>query len=257
MNQDDFYIHIEELLFSIHIMSEEVEIKNFLADELVNGTHEKTLYIVSHEFKSVHMPIKNHIELDINEYDFKTLKFVVEKYGRNHNIIIDSRMTYFILAGYVNFKDYLLIFDMGPGKIYKTSKFLGSNNLFNLHHHLFSSTDDLKLIYTYIMINYFFNVPEELIKDKTNQKKIQPITWNIFKVSEIVSRYNNLVELLLAYIKIHEISDDKEKVIRLTQSMISFIRGGCEDLPRERFDWNEIYTALIQLRNNNQMLKYF
>ena len=109
----------------------------------------------------------------------------------------------------------------------------------------------------YIMINYFFNVPDELIKNKAEQKKIQPITWNIFKVSEIVSRYDNLVELLLAYIKIHEISDDKERVMRLTQSMISFIRGECEDLPSERFDWNEIYTALIQLRNNNQMLKYF
>ena len=234
---------------------EVVEVKNFLSPELVNGAHEKTLYITSHNFKSVYMPIRNHIELDIKEYDFKTMKFIIDKYGKDHNIIIDSRMTYFILAGFINYKDYLLIFDMGPGKVYKTSKCLGTSNSFNLHHRLFSGSDDLKLVYMYIMINYFFNVPSSLLGE--DKMKAPVLNWNIFKASELITRYNNLIELLLAYVKVHEISMDKERVNRLTTAIATFVHNGCDALPDEQFNLNEIYTALIQLRNNNQMLKVF
>lgn len=234
-----------------------IEIKNFLSYEKVNGTHERTLYVTSDVFKSVYIPIKNHIELNIKEYDFKTLKFIVEKYGKDHNIIVDSRLTYFILAGYINFKDYLLIFDMGPGKVFKTSKYLGMSNIFNLHHRLFSGPDDLKLIYMYIMVNYFFNVPDSLMKEGKSKGLMQVISWNIFKASELVSRYDNLIELLMAYIKVHEIVDDKEKVSKIAKSINDFIQGDCGELPTERYDLNEIYTALIYLRDSNQMLKVF
>lgn len=214
--------------------------------ELINQLHDRTLILTCKSFTEIYYPIQNSVTVNIeNELNFPGVKKLILKFHDKFNIIIDSRLEYIIITTELHFPGYTLIYNISNHKVCKFVVYFTPKLSLNLSFLYLRTNDGRKLIDLFVFINYVC--------------KNLSIVWNVDSAIQIASISNNIVELVLNYIKIHrfELIDDGEKN-KLMSSFIQVITNKFEDIRSPIFEnIDKLFTILMILNNSKIYVKMY
>ena len=210
------------------------------AKETTNGTHSNTIIITSKFPILIYYPIQNHEEVFVNEFDFDKVNTFIEKLYKKVNIIIDSRLSYLILATALSYQDYCLIFDIEDNTVKNVYQYLGSHTVLDLRGLYLYTVNGKKLIDLYMFIKHFC----------TNLS----IIWNTDRGIEICDHNNSFVDIVLNYIGIQKFIKVDETVIAKINNIVKH-NFTHHELPF--IDIDTLYSALVIMKSDDMIVKVY
>lgn len=206
----------------------------------MNGTFEKTL-IIAPDTEPIYYPFQ----------DYKLIKLktivdgvdIMEKYMNKINILIDSRLKNLVLICFLNYGDETLIYNVHNNNITVASEYINSSTMFNLNNNIIHTVNGEKLIYLYLFCNYVVDFN---------------LQWSINKAINSLNK-NNIVELILNYIGVHEIiKTDSENQNEYMNEIENIVKNKFKKpINKSVKNINSLYTLLLILIDRNSLIKVF
>lgn len=206
----------------------------------MNGTFEKTL-IIAPDTEPIYYPFQ----------DYKLIKLknvvdgvnIIEKYMNKINILIDSRLKNLVLICFLNYGDETLIYNVHNNNITVASEYINSSAMFNLNNNIIHTVNGEKLIYLYLFCNYVVDFN---------------LQWSINKAINSLNK-NNIVELILNYIGVHEIiKTDSENQNEYINEIENIVKNKFKKpINKSIKNINSLYTLLLILIDRNSLIKVF